>query len=249
MKAPALVVGASGGLGRGIVQALLDADYPVIAVARDARRLQALKDASARPEAVTVVPGSIADEAAGAALAASLRQLRRPPGCIVVSVMGPRERGRVLDREADFLRRKFDEDVIPHLVAARHLLPLLAEHGRCGPYLMLGGPCADSPWAGYGQLSISAAALRMLAQVLRQEALATSVRVQQLAICSPVRTGAAGACDCPEWPTALQVGRRVVGLIEQPESAEAVVRFDAACGRDSAPVDELLAQIRSGWLQ
>ena len=34
--------------------------------------------------------------------------------------------GRVLDAPADFLRRRLDEDLIPHLVAARHLLPLLA---------------------------------------------------------------------------------------------------------------------------
>lgn len=249
MKAPVIVIGATGGVGQGIVEALLAAGYPVIAVARDQSRLQALKASCDRPDAITPVPGSLATDADGAALATALRQLRRPFGSIVVSVMGPLERGRLLDQPVDFMRRKLDEDLLPHLVAARHLLPLLYECGRCGPYLMLGGPCAESPWAGYGHLSIGAAALRMLVQVLRQEALAASVRVQQLAVCTPVRTGRDGCCDCPEWPSARDVGRRVVGLIERPETAEAVVRFDPWCSAHGAPLPQLLARVRDGTLQ
>lgn len=248
MKAPVLVLGAAGGVGRGVVEALLDAGYPVIAAGRDGERLQSMKTALERPPGIATVTGSVASEAEGAALAAAIRQLRRPLGGIVASIMGPLERGRLLDQPADFLRRKLDEDVIPHLVAARHLLPLLAENGGGGPYLIIGGPCADSPWAGYGHLSVSAAAMRMLVKVLRQEALASSVRVQQLAVCSPVRTGRGGTCDCPEWPSPLDVGRRVAALLAQPGTSDAVVRFDPL-GTGDPTVPDWLSRIRDATRQ
>src|SRR3546814_1724253 len=78
----------------------------------------------------------------------------------------------------------WSSDVCSSDLAARHLLPLLAEHGH-GGYVLIGGPGAEHPWAGYGHYSIGAAALRMLARVLHDEARTLPVRVQLLAIDSP----------------------------------------------------------------
>lgn len=219
MKAPLVVLGATGGVGRGVVQAAIDSGRPVIAVARRASELKALK--AGYPHAdLTVVTGSVANDAAGAKLARALRKLGRPLAGVVAAVCGSAERGRLLDNPAQFLRRKLDEDLLPHLAAARHLLPLLAERDRGGTYVLIGGPGSEHPWAGYGHRSIGAAALRMLARVLHDEARQQAVRVQLLAVDTPVCTEFNQRHSCPEWPSALSVGQRAMALIDHDVSDE-----------------------------
>lgn len=226
MKAPLAVLGATGGIGRGVVQAAVEDGRPVIAIARDRDRLEALRQRHPQAD-LTLLPGAIAADADGAALAAALRRLRRPLAGVVATICGAAESGRLLDQPAAFLRRKLDEDLLPHLAAARHLLPLLAEADRGGSYVLIGGPGDEHPWAGYGHRSIGAAALRMLARVLHDEARALSVRVQLLAVETPVRTERNSDCACPEWPCALAVGRRALGLLDRTEPAHAVVTYAA----------------------
>ncbi|WP_057916099.1 SDR family NAD(P)-dependent oxidoreductase [Lysobacter antibioticus] len=219
MKAPLVVLGATGGVGRGVVQAALDGGRPVIAVARQASELKVLK-ASFPHADLTTIAGSVSNDPAGAKLARALRKLGRPLAGVVAAVCGSAERGRLLDNPAEFLRRKLDEDLLPHLAAARHLLPLLAEHDRGGTYVLIGGPGSEHPWAGYGHRSIGAAALRMLARVLHDEARQLAVRVQLLAVDTPVCTEFNQRNACPEWPSALSVGQRALALIDHDADSE-----------------------------
>ncbi|NUS38221.1 MAG: NmrA family NAD(P)-binding protein, partial [Lysobacter sp.] len=77
MQPPVLVLGATGVVGRGVVQAAVDAGVPVVAVARNARDLDAL--AARHPHgAVATIVGSVADDAQSAQLADRLRALQRP---------------------------------------------------------------------------------------------------------------------------------------------------------------------------
>ena len=71
--APAVVVlGATGRAGHGVVEALVDAGRPVVAVADDAVALQAL--AAAHPAAaLRTLPARIASDADAALLASRLR--------------------------------------------------------------------------------------------------------------------------------------------------------------------------------
>jgi NADP-dependent 3-hydroxy acid dehydrogenase YdfG len=234
MKAPLVVLGATGGVGRGVVQAAIDSGRPVIAVARQAGELKALK--AGYPHAdLTTIAGSVANDAAGAKLARALRKLGRPLAGVVAAVCGSAERGRLLDNPAEFLRRKLDEDLLPHLAAARHLLPLLAEHDRGGTYVLVGGPGSEHPWAGYGHRSIGAAALRMLARVLHDEARQLAVRVQLLAVDTPVCTEFNQRHSCPEWPSALSVGQRAMALIDHDISEEPPRPIVAYAARGVSP--------------
>ena len=86
--------------------------------------------------------------------------------------------------------------------------------------------------------------LALLASVTRHdgeydEARALPVRVQLLAIDSPVCTEENIGHACPRWPSALAVGQRALALIAQPRGkAEAVVHFDPADGDvEIAPLD------------
>jgi len=227
MTRPVLVLGATGVIGRGVVKAAVEDGLPIIAVARGAGGLRSLKASHAGAD-ITVLAGSVATEADSAKLAAALRQLDRPLAGVVVAISttAGAMRGRLLDAPVEALSRQLDDELLPQLGAARHLLPLLADRG--GSYVLIGGPGSERPWAGYGYRSVAAAAQRMLACVLHDEARALRVRVQLLTVDTPVRTGREGEQACPHWPCATAVGRRALQLIKHDDAgtaAQALVRY------------------------
>lgn len=220
---PVLVLGATGVVGRGVVQAAVAQGRPVVAVARDADGLARLR-ASHSDADISVLAGSVADDAASAALAAELRSQGRPFAGVVAAIAGTPARGRLLDQPASMLCERVCTDVVPHLAAARALLPLLADAGRGGSYVLIGGPGSELPWSGYGQRSVAAASLRMLARVLHDEARPLGVRVQLLSVEAPVR-GEPHRHACPTWPTAAEIGERALSLVSgAPDGGAASTR-------------------------
>jgi len=226
MKSQLIVLGATGCIGRRAVAAALEAGRGVVAVARDGAELQALRSAHADyGKALTTLDASVSSDVAAADLAARIRATGLPVDGVIAAIGGDTVRGRLLDQPAEFLRHRLDEDLLPHLFAARHLLPLLAESQR-GGYVLIGGPGADQPWAGYGHRSIGAAALRMLARVLHDEARACAVRVQLLAVDSPARTDSNARHACSQWPSADAIAHHAVAMTAGAEPPQhAIVRF------------------------
>ncbi|MGH8728937.1 MAG: SDR family NAD(P)-dependent oxidoreductase [Burkholderiales bacterium] len=225
MSGSVVVLGASGGIGRAIVSELIAAGHQVVAVARNREGLDALAERLAASRQLTLLQGSVATDDDAVRLVQQLRELRRRLAAVIASVGGPIGGGRLIDRPASFLSRTFDENVVANFIAAKHLLPLLAESGHEGLYLLLGSPAAECTWAGYGHLSVSAVALRMLIQVLREEVKELPVSVQQLQLGTPVRTEKNTKCACPDWIGAEEVARRVADLIHNRKAAEPVVRL------------------------
>lgn len=220
MNPEALVLGAGGTVGFGVVGALLEVGSPVLAVGRDGERMQALAEHYAdEPGLELMTSGCVSSDEDAVALVAKLRQRPRPLRAVFASIASPLERGRLLEQPADFLMRKLEQDVMPHLTAARHLLPLLAEYSGTAHYIVIGGPHAERGWAGYGHASVAAAALRMLAQVLHEEAHALGVRLNMLAVDHPVCTPANAINACAEWPSAIAVGRSAVSLLSSKTAA------------------------------
>lgn len=229
-----LVLGAGGTVGFGVVGALLEAGSPVLAVGRDGPRMQALAEHFAdEPGLELMTSGCVVTDADASELVSRLRKRKRPLRAVFASLATPLEGGRLLDKPSDFLRRKLEYDLIPHLAAARQLIPLLGEQEGTSHYILLGGPHAECGWAGYGHASITAAALRMLTHVLHEEAKGLGVRVQMLAVDKPVSTPGNSRNACAEWPSALAVGRHAVSLLTRDERQHAVVPFDA--GRALTP--------------
>lgn len=228
MLAPeVLVLGGSGTVGQGVVQALLEAGSPVLAVARDRARLAALRDRHRDEPGLDVLSGSVATDAAAAALVAEVAQRPRPLAGVVAALGSPLRPGRLLERPLGALRRRLDADLLPHLAAARHLLPLLAQHERGARYVLLGSPCALRAWSGHGDSSVAASAIRMLAQVLHEEAKPLGVHVHLLSLSEPVCRSDDAIGDCPEWFTTLGVGRAVVHLLADPQRPDrALVEID-----------------------
>lgn len=232
IRPPVVVLGATGVIGRGIVRAAAASGTPVVAVARDAGALARL--AGDHPGSdLTPVRASVADDAGGAKLAARLGELARPLGGVVAAISGPARRGRLLDQPSSALCAGLCADVVPHLAAARALLPLLSQSGRGGTYVLVGGPGSALPWSGYSQRSVTAAALRMLARVLHDEAMPLGVRVQLLSVETPVGQ----PLHARAWPTAEAIGWRALALIDRPGAGP--VQAVVGCGGSGAEPDWL----------
>jgi NAD(P)-dependent dehydrogenase (short-subunit alcohol dehydrogenase family) len=227
-----LVLGASGTVGSGVVAALLEAGSPVLGVARDPDRLARLAQRFADEPGLELLQGSVADDAQAAQLARRLQG--RPLRAVVAALAGPLQRGRLLGRPAAHLQRKLESDLLPHLAAARHLLPLLAEsddRAEVAParYILIGATGAECGWAGYGEASVAAAAQTMLAKVLHEEAAPLGVRVQMLSLDHPVCDPLGNGRNCARWPSALSVGRRAVSmLLHDDRPVKSVVRYSGA---------------------
>lgn len=240
MKAPVVVLGATSGFGADLVEAVLDSGSPVIGVGADRAELDALARRFPGRGRFVAVTGSTGDDAQAARLAEALRALPVPPRQALVNLQGSCVRGRLLDQPPERLERALRELLLPQLHAARHLLPLLASSGRCARYLVVGTPYAGTPWAGYGHYSVTAAAIRMLIQVLRQEADDTPVRVQQLVIDAPVRNADNAHCACPDWPEAAEVARAAAALLAGANDQATFIQFDSHRGFNLQPISEVI---------
>ncbi|GAB1594936.1 SDR family NAD(P)-dependent oxidoreductase [Lysobacter claricitrinus] len=229
MTAAVLVLGATGTVGRAVVAAAVEAGRPVIAVARGCSGLKALEVAHPTAD-LTLLRASVSGDRGAAKLVVQLRKLGRPVDAVIVAMKGGMDRGRVLDLGVDALRHRLDEDLIPHVVAARHLLPWLESTGEATRYVVVGGPGSTRPWAGYGHRSVTAAALRMLVRVLHDEALPGGVRVQMLHVDAPACTDNNAAHACPQWPRVRAIGTQAVALATAPRGVRIapVIDFDHA---------------------
>ena len=227
MSRPLLILEATTPIGRALVDQALRQGRAVVAAALDDAGLRELRAAHRKAD-LTVLPGAANDATSAAALVADLRELGRPLAGVIAAYCCEPRRGRLLDMGDEVLDELVREEMLPHLAAARALVPLLAEGGRNGAYLVIGGPGSEQPWAGYGLRSVAGAANRMLLRVLHDEARALSVRVQLLAVEMPTRTDDNAERACAQWPTAQAIAERALALADpqrQREPAEAVVRY------------------------
>lgn len=223
-----VVLEAAGTLGRGVVAAALEAGYPVVAVDHRREALSALPTPPAPHPPLIRVDGDVRSEAAALQLAETLSGIGRPLAAVVVAGDVGGLRGRLLDQPLEASCAGLLAALAPPLAAARHLLPLLADHGRGGSFVLIGGPGGVHPWAGYGHRSVTEAALRMLARVLHREARALGVRAQLLSTGTPLAALPAPGPQAQAMiaqSLALAIGRRVLQLLAPGASAEAIVEF------------------------
>jgi NAD(P)-dependent dehydrogenase (short-subunit alcohol dehydrogenase family) len=227
MKGAVVILDAAGPMGRGVAKVALEQRRPVIAVTADKSAMRTLASRYLDAD-LTVVDGAISDEGKAARLAADLRALDRPIAGVVLGSCSEPARNRVLDLSAREFHRLLEADLLPHLAAASHLVPLLAASGRNAGYVVIGSPGSDHPWVGYGSRSVAASAASMLVRVLHEEARSLGVRVQMLAVNRPVRTDANSAWSCDGWPDVSAIGTQALELIDQVDSrvaAAAIVPF------------------------
>lgn len=244
---PVLVLDATGPVAAGIVGALLEAGHVVLAVAADRRGVTALRrrhaDAGARLHCLS---GHADDETAACRLATRIRrQVRDGVQALVSCLSQPASSGYLSRLPASGLMRELELGLVPPLLQARHLWPLLPEHD--GRHVLVGGVASDCTWCGYGHVAVASAASRMLVRVLHEEAKSRGIRVRMLAFEHPPVGSAA--------PLPQVVGRDVAALLAereaQPGPASSIVIHRAGGFACTAPsvadsVSALLADIAAG---
>jgi len=210
-----LVAGAAGGIGEGVVRALLaSGDIEVFATSRSAERLEALRRLLA-PEAAarfTPIVGAAGEFAGAARIAESVEALGGVDAVVAILGRGWWSSGPLLDIAPDEWTAVLDEMLTGHFAFARALIPQLSR--RAGSlYLALGGGAAFEPLRDAGLMSIAAAGQVMLTRALAREIGSAPPRIRELVIDGPVSTSESRGFADPRWITADDVGRVVAELV------------------------------------
>ena len=210
-----LVAGATGGVGEGVLRALLANDaVRVIATSRTTERLDELVqqlDPQLRTN-LTRLAGDAGSFAGALELAARAEALGGIDAAVAILGRGWWTSGKLLDLAPEEWAAVLDEMLTSHFAFARAMIPLLAT--RPGSlYLSIGGGAAFAPMRDAGLMSIAAAAQLMLVRVLARELGAGPPRVCELVIDGAVNTRASEAFAQPGWIRAGDVGGVVADLV------------------------------------
>jgi len=166
MTSTALITGASQGLGRALAAALSERGWRLVVDGRDHDRLAAAVAALPHPEAVTAIPGDVADPDHRAALAEAVG----PTLDLLVnnaSDLGPSPLPPLARLRPDELLRVLAVNTVAPLALVQLTLPELERvHGRV---LDVSSDAAVEAYAGWGGYGASKAALDQLTAVLAVE--------------------------------------------------------------------------------
>jgi NAD(P)-dependent dehydrogenase (short-subunit alcohol dehydrogenase family) len=215
------VLGASGMVGNEIVRELQAAGYRVVAVSRDAKKLAKIREAYGDAGVIETLQGDVSSDELAQKLRSALLTQFGAPHAVVASLSsreadGPR---RILDSPTNTLRKAFDTNFFSHVIAARGLIPALADSGV---YVGINGGLADFPGAGMGPLSITQSALRTLYEVLAQEGAklqppGRQAYVRVLGLYGLVATGSATPDPQGRHISGRAIGQLVKDIIRKPE--------------------------------
>ena len=166
MTPTALITGASQGLGRALAAALSERGWRLVVDGRDHDRLAAAVAALPHPEAVTAIPGDVADPDHRAALAEAVG----PTLDLLVnnaSDLGPSPLPPLARLRPEELQRVLAVNTVAPLALVQLTLPELERvHGRV---LDVSSDAAVEAYAGWGGYGASKAALDQLTAVLAVE--------------------------------------------------------------------------------
>lgn len=211
-----LVAGGAGGVGEGIVRALLaEDDVRVIVTSRRAERLAQLRGyvgELADPQRLIGIAGNAGEPHAAKTIAQQIRAEVGGLDVAIPSLGGWWQGGSLLDVDPVTWEAVRTEMLDTHVAFAQAFIPeLLRQPG--GLYLGIGGGAAFSPVPNASIVSIAAAAQLMLTRALATELTDRDVRILELVVNGPVRTREWEAVAQPDWITADEVGTVVADLV------------------------------------
>jgi NAD(P)-dependent dehydrogenase (short-subunit alcohol dehydrogenase family) len=207
-----LVVGASGDVGRGIVEAAMLSGRRVVAAGREAGRLEPLRNLGG-PERLALASGDLAGETAALRLWEAAHGAFGEVSDVVVSVSAANAAAPLLTRSLEDMAAVLAGNVLTHFVAAKVFLPRLPQAGLL---IGIGGGTADFIFPGMAPVSMGQAALRMLYRGLAKECKA-GAQPRELLIVSMVAGQSNRAAAQPDWVTDREVGTHVCAILDAPE--------------------------------
>ncbi|MDP2005313.1 MAG: SDR family NAD(P)-dependent oxidoreductase [Rubrivivax sp.] len=210
----ALVIGATGDVGRGITAELLKAGWKVMAVGRSAERLQALHAEFKGLGALDWQDGSVNDATAARALWRAVDRKAGAFDAVITSINGQLVASPMATADAAVVREAFEANVVPHLVAAQTFIPALLAGAA---YIAIGGGMADLVVPGRGAVSLCQAAQRMMFRYLALEMKDRGVRIHELMLYAMISGRSKVVTDNPHVLTEGDVGRHVVDVLNRPD--------------------------------
>lgn len=222
----ALVTGASGAIGRAVALALAERGAALFLSGRDPVRLAETEERVRRAGAAAVgsLAADLAPEGAVEELAGRLEE-RFGGADVLVHSLGAYAAGPVAETPVTELDRQVAVNLRVPYRLTRRLLPGLIE--RRGQVVFLGSSAGARPRGGLSAYAASKAALRALADALRDEVNPVGVRVLSI---FPGRTASAmqrevhrlegEAYDPARLLQPADVAAAIVAALELPDSAE-----------------------------
>jgi 3-oxoacyl-[acyl-carrier protein] reductase len=223
-----LVAGGAGGVGEGIVRALLaTTGTTVIVTSRDPARLALLESRLGSHDARRLIGiiGNAGEPASAAVIAERVREELGGIDVAIPSLGGWWEGGPLIEIDMAAWDAVRTEMLDTHVAFARTFVPELLRRAG-GFYLAIGGGAALQPIRNASIVSIAAAAQLMLTRSLALELADRDVRIAELVVNGPVRTRDAEASARSSWITADQIGIVVAELVSTGTSTWPAWRTD-----------------------
>ncbi len=207
----AVIIGATGTVGRGITRVLAGSGWKVVAIARDMAKLNALES---EVPGIKIVAGTVDGDAPAEQLAAQVNSVAPQVDAVITAVNGPLFTTRLLDCDAEKLMETIQGNLITHHCAARWLSPLLAPGGH---YIGIGGGMADFTFPGVGPVSLSQAAQRNMFRFFAMEVQEQDISVVELMLFSHIVDPADEDGANPREIRADEVGIHIRAILDRPE--------------------------------
>jgi len=215
----AVVLGATGVVGSGVVQTFLDAGATVVAVSRDTKKVEALSKRLKSSNLLTVIHSDYSDEKAAAGLLKAVYQVL-PKGSQVSHVVAslgfnPTTDGGAIKTGVGPLKTCFDDALYPVIVAGQAFLPNIKDVSGATFSLVSGGLahfCNDGTLQWW-TATVKNAAINGLLLALQAEYAKSAVRIGNFCI---------HFCVAPvgdnknqwgmEGPSTLELGKAFLGF-------------------------------------
>jgi NAD(P)-dependent dehydrogenase (short-subunit alcohol dehydrogenase family) len=229
-----IVIGATGDVGQGIVGACVHRGHQVLAIARNADRLEKLVSGIDHAGRLRSLIGSLESDSSATRLLGEVQALLPKLDGVVISVNGRRQPATLLSHSSDSLTRVIQGDLIAHYSAARAFLAALVDGGT---YIGIGGGSCDFILEGGIPQSVAQAGLRMLYRGLAHElGERPRVHLRELIIASVVNGTSTREFAEPGWVTDREIGEHVVDIIESPAAYPEPIRRIARRDATGRPV-------------
>ena len=213
----AVVAGGAGGVGEGIVTALMKNNYTVIVPTRSEQKAERLKDYVkdlTSGQLITYL-GSVNNEDSAEELKNYLHHEFNHIDMAVASLGGWHQGYPVYAYPLNDWKRILNDNLTAHFLAIKTLVPLL--NPASGVYVHINGFSAEEQYPMAGPVSMTAAAQKSLVLTLAKELEKTGLQVHEL-ILGPIKTRdrLRHGHGQPDWYLPEEIGDFIVHLHQSP---------------------------------
>lgn len=210
----AVVVGGTGGVGEGIVKALLKNDFTVVVPTRSEHKSEKLTQylSDVKTGKLITHVGSVSNEANAQTLQGYLHKEFKQIDVAVASLGGWHQGFPIYNYPVAEWNRILNDNLTAHFFAIKSLVPLL--NPTNGHYVHINGFSADEQYPMAGPVSMTASAQKSLILTLSKELERTGIKVHEL-ILGPMKTRdrLKYGHGQPDWYFPEEIGDYIVQLM------------------------------------